>query len=301
MRKESKRLTRSLYRSDIKAAWWSIIPVIAIILVIRGYPLITALVESFFRWDGLSKNYFVGFSNYGTLFQSEEFWGTFKNTLVYMLYIPLQLFVGIVVAVLLYEKVAGWRIFRSVYYVPSILSPVIIALMFKVFFGLNGPVNTVIESVGGAGINWLNGGATASIVIIICLVWTNIGWQSLLIMGGMASIPPSVLEAAKIDGAGYWKRLFKVTIPMLARTIEYSLIVSAIWVFTGLFPFIHSLTFGGPGYETSTVDYLIYLKAFVTGTRLGQACALSIILLVLVIIITILQMKMTDKIDDWSE
>ena len=281
----------------------SILPVILIILIIRGYPLITAFIKSFTNWDGMLKNDFVGLSNYINILRGNEFWLMLRNNLVLLTFIPLQLFVGIIVAVLLYEEVFGWKFFRSLYYMPQVISTVVIGYLFTVFFGYEGPLNQILKAVGldFLAVEWLGNGWTALLVIVFCLVWVNIGWQGILILGGMASISPSIFDAAKIDGAGYWQRLLRIILPMLTRVIEYSCITSVIWTFTGLFPFIYTMTNGGPGYETTTIDYLIYLKAFVTGTQLGSASAVAVILLIIILIFTKIQMKMADRADDWSE
>lgn len=281
----------------------SILPVILIILIIRGYPLITAFIKSFTNWDGMLKNDFVGLSNYINILRGNEFWLMLRNSLVLLTFIPLQLFVGVIVAVLLYEEVFGWKFFRSLYYMPQVISTVVIGYLFTIFFGYEGPFNQLLKAVGLdiLAVEWLGNGWTALLVIVFCLVWVNIGWQGILILGGMASISPSIFDAAKIDGAGYWQRLLRIILPMLTRVIEYSCITSVIWTFTGLFPFIYTMTNGGPGYETTTIDYLIYLKAFVTGTQLGSASAVAVILLIIILIFTKIQMKIADRADDWSE
>lgn len=285
------------------AGFISVLPVIAIILIIRGYPLLIALVKSFTDWDGITPGKWVGLSNYLNILKHGDFWLLLRNNLIILTYIPIQFFAGVIVAVLLYEEVPGWRFFRSLYYLPQIISAVIVAFLFRVFFGYDGPINVILRALrlDSMAIEWLGNGFSSLFVIIICLVWINIGWQAILVLGGMSSIPTSVLEAARIDGAGYWKRLFGIIIPMITRVIEYSSIISVIWVFTGLFPFIYSLTNGGPGYETTTIDYMIYLKAFVTGTQMGYACAIAVILLFIILIFTRIQMTIANHSDDWSE
>ena len=245
-----------------RQGWLSVLPVLAVILLIRGYPLIVGLCESFTNWNGMNRNDFIGFKNYMNILKDPVFWDLLKNNIIFLLFIPIQLIVGIVVAVLFYDETPGWKFFRNVFYLPQIISSVVIGYLFSVFFSYRGPVNAVLKVFGFQSREWLGEKGSAIIIIILCLVWVNIGWQAMLGLGGMGSIPPSVFEAAKIDGAGYFKRLFKITIPMLGRTIEYSCVMSVIWVLTGLFPFIFSMTKGGPGYDTTTIDYMIYLKSF---------------------------------------
>lgn len=286
---------------EARQGWLSVIPVLAVILLIRGYPLVVGLFKSFTNWNGMSRNDFVGLANYISILKDPVFWDLLKNNILFMLFIPIQLIVGIVVAVLFYEETAGWKFFRNVFYLPQIISSVVIGYLFSVFFSYRGPVNVILKALGLNGKEWLGEKWSAIIIIIICLVWVNIGWQAMLGLGGMGSIPPSVFEAARLDGAGYWQRLFRITIPMLGRTIEYSCIMSVIWVLTGLFPFIFSMTSGGPGYDTTTIDYMIYLKSFGSSSEMGYACAMSVILLVIVTVLTAIQMKLSDKANDWGE
>ena len=291
-----------LSKREARIGFLSILPVIVIILLVRGYPLGLSIAKSFTNWDGMFKNDFVGLKNYINILSGTQFWQLLKNNLILMVFIPIQVFIGLVVATLLYEEVFGWKFFRSIYYIPQIISPVVIGFLFAMLFSLEGPVNSVLTSIGlgELAINWMGKGSTALMIIILCLVWINIGWQGILVLGGMSSIPTSVIEASMIDGAGYWTRLFKIILPMIIRVIEYSCVMSVIWTFTGLFPFIHTMTNGGPGYETTTVDYMIYLKAFVTGTRLGEASAIAVILLILVLTLTIIQRTIANRLDDWS-
>jgi multiple sugar transport system permease protein len=283
--------------------WLSVLPVIVIILAIRGFPMGWGVAMSFTNWDGLFRQDFIGLKNYFNIFGDRQFWLLLKNNLVLLLYLPIQLFLGLVAAVMLYEKVRGWRFFRSIYYLPQVLSSLSIGYLFVILFSYDGPLNQVLRAAGleSLAIEWLGKSASALLVIIICMVWINIGWQGLLFLGGMSLIPPSVYEAATLDGAGYWTKLFKITLPLLVRTLEYSCIMSVLWCFTGLFSLIFSITKGGPGYETTTVDYMIYLKAFRGGSEFGYASTIAVILLLIVMGFTFAQMRAANRADVGSE
>lgn len=278
------------------------LPALIVVFGIQFYSIVTAFSRSFTNWDGLFKNDFVGLKNYVELLQSAQLWKLMGNNLLFILYIPITMLLGLIVSVLLYQECAGWKFFRAVICLPQILSATVIGYLLKVFFSYSGPINTVAESMGilSKAIDWLGKGPTARTVILIALVWINLGWQSMIFTGGLSAIDPSVLEAAMLDGSGYWHRMFHVIIPMLARVIEYSIITSLIFVFTGMFALINSITRGGPGYETTTIDYMIYLQGFYLGTELGRACALAMILLVIVMVITVVEMRISNKLDDWS-
>jgi multiple sugar transport system permease protein len=290
-------------RVRLRQAVLSMLPVIVVLLAIRAYPIITALVKSFTNWDGLYKNDFVGLANYVRLFKNGIIWKLLRNNFVLLANVPIQVFLGLVVAVLLHERVWGWRFFRSLYYFPQIISAVIIGYLFRTLFGLDGPLNLLLIAVGlpGLAIEWMGNAGTALGVIVFCLVWSSLGWMAVVFMGGLSSIPDTVFEAARIDGAGFWRRTFQIAVPMLARVMEFAVVLSVVWTFTGLFPFIFSLTRGGPGYETTTLDYMIYLKSFVSGVNLGEACAVAVILLLIILALTVAEMKATARVDDWSE
>lgn len=288
-------------RQQNRHGWISVMPALVIIAAVKAYPMLTAIIKSFTNWDGMYKSRFIGLENYIVMIRNGEFFSSISNNFILLLFIPLQILTGLIVGLLLYEKNLGWRFFRIIYYSPQVISMVIIGFFFAVAFGYYGPVNTVLELFGvSQPINWLGNRGTALFVITFCLLWSNIGWQALLILGGMSSISPSIMEAAKIDGAGYWSRLFHIVMPMLLRVIEYSVIVSVIWVFNGMFSVIHAVTKGGPGYETTTLDYMIYIKAFVTGRQLGMACATAVMLMLVMLIFTKIEMTVSNKMDDWS-
>jgi multiple sugar transport system permease protein len=294
-------LTRRQLRQ--RQAVLSVLPVIVVLLAVRAYPIAAAVVKSFTNWNGLFTSDYVGLANYARLLRGGVFWKLVRNNFALLLNVPLQVFLGLVVAVLLHERVWGWRFFRSLYYIPQIISAVIIGYLFRTLFGMDGPVNLVLGRLGlmPVPVEWLGSAATALGVIVLCLVWSSLGWMAIVFMGGLSSIPDSVFEAARIDGAGFWRRTFQIAVPMLARVMEYAVMLSVVWTFTGLFPFIFSLTRGGPGYETTTLDYMIYQKSFISGNNLGEACAIAVLLLLIILSLTVVEMRVTNRADDWSE
>lgn len=280
----------------------SIIPVIIILLFMRIYPMTAAIYRSFTNWDGLYKNDWVGLKNYVDIFTNSPFWTLLRNSLVLLTSVPLQIVIGLTVAVLLYEEVKGWRFFRAIIYLPQIISAVTIGYLFRVAFGLDGPVNIVLRQIGMDyfAIEWLGNTGTALGILVFCLTWFAIGWQAIVILGGMSKISPDVFEAAKMDGANFWQRTFYIVVPMISRTIEYAFIMSMVWTFTSVFAFIYSITSGGPGYETSTIDYMIYTKFYQASANYGFATALAVILLLIILVFTIAEMCYTNKVSDWE-
>jgi multiple sugar transport system permease protein len=280
----------------------SVIPVLLILLFMRLYPIRAAIYRSFTNWNGLYRNDWVGLKNYIDIFTNGLFWTLFRNSMVLLISVPLQIFFGLIVAVLLYEEVKGWRIFRTLIYLPQIISAVTIGYLFRTAFGLDGPINFVLRNIGlkTLAIEWLGNTATALGVLVFCLTWFSIGWQAIVILGGMSKIDPLIFEAARVDGANFWQRTFLVVVPVITRTIEYALIMSMVWTFTSVFAFIYSITGGGPGYETSTIDYMIYTKFYQASANFGYASALAVILLIIILVITVIEMQYTNRATGWE-
>ena len=302
-----KAASRSLYGGSLQKrrtiqGILSILPVIIILLIMRLYPILAAIYRSFTNWNGLYRNDWVGLKNYVDIFTNSPFWTLLRNSMVMLISVPLQILIGLIVAVLLYEEVKGWKFFRAIVYLPQIISAVTIGYLFRVAFGLDGPINVVLRNwgLGSLAIEWLGNSATALGVLVFCLTWFSIGWQAIVILGGMSKISPDVFEAAKMDGANFWQRIFYVVVPLISRTIEYALIMSMVWTLTSIFAFIYSITSGGPGYETSTIDYMIYTKFYQASANYGFATALAVILLIIILIFTIAEMRFTNRVSDWE-
>jgi multiple sugar transport system permease protein len=280
----------------------SILPALVVLIFMRFYPMVAAFYRSFTNWDGLYRSDWIGLHNYVQIFTNSPFWKLLRNSLVLLTTVPLQLMIGLFVAVLLYEEVKGWRLFRTLIYLPQIISAVTIGYLFRVAFSLDGPVNRVLRNIGlGLLANeWLGNTATALGVLVFCLTWFSIGWQAIVILGGMAKISPEVFESARLDGANYWQRTFLIVIPMISRTIEYAVIMSMVWTLTSVFAFIFSITAGGPGYETSTLDYMIYRKFYQVGAPYGSASAYAVILLIIIFVFTIIEMRVANAASEWE-
>lgn len=296
------RTNQGIKQTRTRQAILSVLPVVLVLLVIRVYPMIAAIYRSFTNWNGLYRQDWVGFKNYIDIFTGGLFGTLLRNNMVLLISVPLQMFFGLLVAVLLYEEVKGWQFFRSVIYLPQIISAVTIGYLFRVAFGLDGPVNMILRNLklDSLAIEWLGNSATALGVLVLCLTWFSIGWQAIVILGGMSKISPEIFEAAKMDGANFWQRTFNIIVPMISRTLEYCFIMSMVWTFTSVFAFIYSITSGGPGYETSTFDYMIYTKFYQASANYGYACALAVILMVIILIITVLEMTYSNKASSWE-
>ncbi len=277
-------------RGDAAFAWLAVLPALAVILCLMLYPIAYSFYLSFTKSDGITFD-FIGLGNYVSLLRDEDFWRVLHNNFLFLLAVPLILIASLLCAVLMYEQVWGGKAFRIVFFVPSVISTVVIGLLFRNFFAYDGPVNSLLERLELAPVDWLGSGQTAIGVIILALVWSSFGYGMLILLAGMSSIDPHVFEAARLDGASWFQRVRHITLPLIARPMRFLSVINVIYTFTSLFGFIFVMTSGGPGYETTTVDYFIYLKAF-AGFDLGAGAALAVLLFLIVMLLTFVQFRM---------
>lgn len=268
-------------------------PALILFTVFVLIPVIAIFVFSLYDWGMTSDKTFIGLSNYIELFSSPNFWVSLQNNMKFLIIgVPLWTLFPLVISILLFEKVKGWRWFQSAFYFPTVLSMTIMSTMFRTFFMYNGPVNSLTSLFGIPPVEfWIN--SDISIVLICIFInWVGFGGAVLLYMSGLANFSNEVYEAAVIDGAGWWTRLFKIEIPLIKPTIAVVLMLNIISVFGGLFTSIYMMTGGGPGYGTTTLEYLLYTSAFETH-RFGLASAIAVVLFLIILVLGIIQNKLT--------
>ncbi|MET0589951.1 MAG: sugar ABC transporter permease [Naasia sp.] len=267
----------------------AVMPAILLVIGFMIYPVVYAVWISFNRTNGVTFE-FIGLGNYTKLLADPLLHKVFLTNLIFLVSVPLVILAALVCAVLLYERVRGWKLFRVLFFVPNVLSTAVIGLMFKTLFSYRGPINAVIVAGGGQPIDFFAGAGSAIFVIVMALVWSGFGYQTLILLSGLSSINPEIFEAATVDGAGWWQRLWYVTLPNIRGVLALVSILNVLYTFTALFGFIFVMTAGGPGYDTTTLDYLIYTLAF-SSTRLGEGSALAVMVFLLIGGLTLIQLR----------
>lgn len=287
-----------LQKRENWTGYLSLAPAFVLVGLIIGYPILNTLFHSFTKWDGLNSD-FNGIDNYIAIFKNGQIWLLLRNNLIFLISVPGILMISLIVSVLLFEEVPGWKFFRSAYYLPTILSAVVIGFLMKSMFSPRGVVNTLLTSLGLDGfiVDWFNNVPTAFMILIFCFYWQTLGQGTLIFLSGMSTISNEVFEASRIDGAGWWDKFLKIIMPSLVPTIFYFTVTNIIFVFIGLFGLVYSVTGGGPGYETTPIDYMIYLQGFQSG-NFGSASSLAVILFIIVAFITFIQLKISEKLYD---
>ncbi|MCQ2537853.1 MAG: sugar ABC transporter permease [Lachnospiraceae bacterium] len=254
-------------------------------------PMVTSLYYSFTDYSlGTKSASFVGLSNFARLFTDDIFIKSLGITLKYVLIsVPLKLAFALFVAFLLTRKSKAVTLYRSLYYIPSLVGgSIAVALVWKQIFARKGLINSVLDGFGLSAINWFGDEKLALFPLILMSVW-QFGSSMIIFAAGLKEIPTSYYEAAMIDGAGGWKKFLKITLPCLSPIILYNLImqtISAFMAFTQAFV----ITQGGPNNGTMMYALYVYNQAF-KYNNMGYACSMSWVMLVVMSIITLVIFK----------
>jgi multiple sugar transport system permease protein len=270
-------------------------PYLVHLLVFFGYPFVFALVLVFHRWDIVTPMEFVGLKNFARLFQDDLFFRAMFNTAVFLaLHIPLQIAVALFFAELLDAKLKGRGAFRTLYFLPVIVSGVVVTILFQQLFAFEtGYVNTVLAALGGERVPWLVSPVWAMPSIALMATWKNVGLYVVLFLAGLQNIPESMYEAADLDGATPWQKWWNVTLPMLNPTVVTVVVLSTVGGFS-LFIEPYVLTGGGPMGSTISALLYIYNQAFYFN-HMGYAAALGLCFALVILAVVLLQRKFVEQ------
>lgn len=253
--------------------------------------LIFSLVISFYKTDLLSPSTFIGLDNYREMFFEDDlFWQALKVTTLYTIgVVPLQILLGLGVALLLNQKVKAIGVWRTMFYLPSVVSGVAVAMIWIWFFHPDfGLFNALLANVGIQGPSWLYSETWALPSLISMNVW-SIGPGMLIFLAGLQGIPKEFYEAAQLDGATGWRQFLHITLPMLSPQILFNTIIGIIGsyqVFTASFV----MTEGGPNNATLTLVLYLYRRGFLMA-RFGYASALAWVLFIIIMLFTLLTLR----------
>ena len=256
------------------------------ILVFSLGPILLSFYFSFTNFDLLQRPQWIGLQNYINIAHDPEFYQSLKVTFLYILMaVPIKMVVALAIAMLLNRNIRGIGIYRTVYYIPSLIgTSVAIAYLWQQMFGLNGFVNQVLSLIGIQGPAWIDGTHTALFTLSLLQAWT-FGSSMLIFLAGLKQIPETLYESAMIDGAGRWQRFLRITIPMLSPVVFFNLVMTIINSFTQ-FTQGFIVTDGGP--MNSTLFYALYLYNQFSFFKMGYASALAWILLVIIGLFTLI-------------
>lgn len=261
-------------------------PVILGLLLFYLGPMIASFYFSLTSYDMLSSAQWVGLENYRLLADDQIFWKSLRVTVIYSgVSVPLVLTLALALALLLNQRFKGVTAFRTIYYLPTVMSGVAIATLWRWIFNYDfGILNLLLEKVGIIGPNWLGSESWALPALIMTSLWTA-GGTMLIFLAGLQGIPADLYEAAEIDGAGMWNRFRNITLPLISHVTFFNLvlgIIGALQVFAEAFV----MTRGGPNNATLLLSVYLYRNAF-EYLRMGYASAIAWVMFMIVLLLTL--------------
>jgi len=266
----SSRITPYLY----------VAPLIALLLFVFGYPLVRIFEFSFKMVRGIDGPW-IGFRNYELVLSQSLFWESVLHNLYLLLAVPFMVGWSLIISVILYERLKGWKLYRIVLFLPYILAIPIIAVIVKKMFQFNGPVNEVLRWIGldFLALDWIGSSDVALWTVMLLIIWRESALGIILFLARLLSLDESLIESAKIEGASWWQRLWYVIVPQMKIVIEFYVVVSVITILSAVFAYVFVIGGGrgGPGTSTMVVEFYIF-NALIRSSLPGIASAVSVML-----------------------
>lgn len=284
------RLTRR--GRQILYGYLFLLPALAGLLVFLAYPFGFGLWLTTRKWNVLSPPTPNGFQHYLTLVKDPIFWKSLGNTAYFAVgYVGLATILGLLLAVLLNQRIRGKTVYRTIIYLPVVAATAATAVVWRQIYNTDfGLLNMALRAIGVHGPSWLGNERLAMPSIIFMTVWKGVGFNVILFLAGLQAIPQDYHEAAMVDGAGRWQRFRHITAPLLSPTTFFVVVIGLInsWqVFSQVF----IMTKGGPGYATHTIVYLIYAYGF-NWFKMGYAAAMAYVLFAIIFVLTLIQIRL---------
>lgn len=292
MMKTSRQVFRAFSRN--RMALLFLAPAVILNATFFLYPMVKVVQMSFYRWSVIGVNQFLGLANYERLINDPLFWKSLSNTVIYTLIVTPGIFVVAYGLALLLNNngLRGTTLFRSIYFMPVAISFVVASLVWLwIFNELYGILNYLLVSLGliSRRVSWLGSPRMARLSVSTMVVWKTAGFSMVILLAGLQGIPRHLYEASDIDGANSLQRLIYITMPMLRPTFVLAMLVSLMGSFLA-FDHFYVMTQGGPANGTITTVMYIFRTGF-EYFNLGYGSAISIVLLLLLILMSLFQMK----------
>ncbi len=270
-------------------------PALILIALVFVYPVIDLVRRSLTQVvDGVAQ--WTGFLAYQNALRDPIFWVSFTNNLRLFISVPILVLLSLVFSSLIFERIRGWRFYRSLVFIPYVLAIPVVGIVFSYILQANGVFNLMLRSVGLDALTheWLGSSSTAIWAIMFVVIWKELGFGIVLFLARMGSISEELYDAAKLDGAGWWQQMIYVTIPQMTAVIEFYIIVNMITMLSWVFAYILVMTKGGPGNKTWVLEYFIYQKAF-PYSQMQIASAAAVMLLIFALFLMVLQARLRHK------
>ncbi len=286
-----KARTKRLLAQEVKGVAWTL-PALIFLVLFTLYPMVNAVITSFYNWNLTGRKKYIGIYNYKKLFSNPEIYETIGRTMQYVIIIlPVTLIVGFLLALMLKRTSKVNVVFRTMLFMPRVSSMVAISTVWLYIYNPQyGLLNNFLGLFGVAPIRWVNDAATALPSVAAMAIWRMLGYSAVVYLGGIQNISEDVLEAATIDGANTVQTTWHITIPLSSPTTFMLLILNTIEVFK-LFTTINVMTDGGPAKATQNLVVMLYEYAF-RRYQVGYASTIAVLLFLLILAINLVQMAL---------
>lgn len=284
--KKRKKYSK-LRKQEAIAGWIFVLPAVAFWLIWFLYPAIKAICISFYQYNYATPetNAFIGLDNYIRLFHDPKFFTAMGHSfLMVLIIVPLQTLISFAIAVLLNGKIRCKGFFRSSCYIPYVISAVAVTIFFMYFFVKDGPATKFFSLLGLENVSWFASTKYALAFLIIVYVWQEVGFYMVIFIGGLQEVPAELYEAAKVDGAGAWQRLIKITVPLIKNTTYLVLtfgMINALQIFDQIAAMSKQSPLGSPSGTTSTLVTFLYQQSF-SYMDMGYGSAAAVILFLII-------------------
>jgi multiple sugar transport system permease protein len=293
-------LIQSRAARDTISGYLFLAPFFLLYCVLKLWPIVNGFWISLHRWETFGTNIsFLGLGNYQRILQDRLFWEAVQHTLYFtLLSTPALIIGGLTLALILNRPWLSGGVFRTLYYLPNVLSTSVIGLIFLAVLGASdaGLVNAFLSSIGISPIAFLLDSRWAMPSVAFATLWWTVGFNMLILLAGLQSIPEEINDAAKVDGAGEWRRFWHITLPLLRRSL---LLVTTLTIISSfqVFGQIDVMTKGGPGGQTRSIVYYIFERSF-TQYQLGYGSAIAFTLFAILFVLSITQLRLFSREED---
>jgi ABC-type sugar transport system permease subunit len=272
-----------------------LLPALAAIGLCFLFPLVVVIRDSFYG-GSVANLVPVGLNNYRFVFEDPVFWQSLLNNLKLFATVPITTTFALLIALVLNDRIRGWRQYRAVVFLPFILPSTVIGLTFSFVLALNGTLNTFLHNIhlGFLAADWLGTSQWAIPSIGGVVIWQQLGFGVVVFSAALLALPPEVTEAARIDGASWGQIQRRILIPQIRGIIEFFMVLQAITVLSQVFNYVYVLTNGGPGTASSVLELYIWKNGFALGA-IGTAATVSVMLLALATILIAIYMRLRTR------
>lgn len=277
--------------------WLYLTPMFVVLILVFAYPLSRLIVLSMQRTSG-GQETFVWLTNYRILFKDDVFLQAVKNNLTLLISVPIMVVMALLLAIFLFERIRGWRLYQNTLFLPYLLPITVVGLVFSYIFQLSGVLNDFLRLIGldWLALDWLGSTRLALPTVMFVIIWKEVGLGVVLFLARLMSVEEELFDAARIDGTNWWQLQWYITVPQLAQVIEFFTVVAVITMLSWVFSYVYVMTAGGPGQATMVTELYVYQMGF-RYNQMNLASAVSVLILIVTGFLIFIQFRLRQRAD----